>query len=111
MMKTRDSIVQKMFDLKLKEKKICAKGSIFSSSNLELLSQLPTVEETLQILAAALRKSAEPGLNKEEVQRLQVVSSSRESLQGSFRRLHRLPWLEKRLAELEAKQDVPVKKT
>jgi hypothetical protein len=77
---TKDAIVQKMFDLKLKTSKeekidISRKKPIFFSSKLELPNNLPTVEEALQILASALRKGAEAGLNKDEIQRLQVVAT------------------------------------
>ena len=77
MVKTKAAIRQKIMDLDLKvlkkeeqqhavshQKKPC-----FCSSKLELPTELPTVEETLQILAAALRKSAEAGLDKDEVGR------------------------------------------
>jgi hypothetical protein len=117
MVKTRDAIRQKMFDLKLtiwKEKKqviFHQKKPCFFSSKLELPSDLPTIEETLQILAAALWKSAEAGLNKDEVQRLQVVSNLAKTYKEAFADYANYLGIEERLAELEAKQDVPVKKT
>jgi hypothetical protein len=52
MVKTFDSIKQKMFDLKisLKEKTLVpAKKTVFSSSKLNLPADLPNVEETLQV--------------------------------------------------------------
>ena len=39
------------------------KKSCFFSSQVDLPKELPTVEETLQILVAALRKGAEAGLD------------------------------------------------
>jgi hypothetical protein len=71
MVKTRDPVAQKMFDLKLKvikEEKtlISGKKTIFSSSQLNLPADLPNVEETLQILGSALLKIAEAGLSKDE---------------------------------------------
>ncbi len=75
--KTHDAVVQKMFDLRLttlKEKKnFGAKKEIFSSSELVGPAELPNVEETLNITAAALLKSREAGLCKEEVRRLESV--------------------------------------
>lgn len=83
MVKTLDAIRQKVFDLDLKVKVVKEKKPpvfpqkkpCFFSSKLELPADLPTVEETLQILAAALCKGAEAGLGKDEVQRLQVVAT------------------------------------
>jgi hypothetical protein len=53
MVKTLDSIKQKMFDLKLKEKRVDGGTSVFSSS-LKLPEELPSVEESLKKLSAAL---------------------------------------------------------
>ncbi len=53
MVKTFDSIKQKMFDLKLKEK--TGGGTIVSSSSsLELPKDLPSIEDSLKTLSAAL---------------------------------------------------------
>jgi hypothetical protein len=61
MVKTQDAIRQKMLNLDLKVLKeqqqvVSGKKPCFCSSSLELPADLPTVEEALQILAAALRK-------------------------------------------------------
>ena len=40
-----------------------------------LPKQLPSVEETLKLLAGALKTAAKPGLNKIEVQRLQAIAT------------------------------------
>jgi hypothetical protein len=45
------------------------------TSSLKIPKELPTVEETLKILAGALKTAIEPGLDKVEVQRLQVVAT------------------------------------
>ena len=37
--------------------------------------ELPSVEEALKMLAGALKASVKPGLNRLEVQRLQVVAN------------------------------------
>jgi len=47
----------------------------FSTTSLKLPKELPSVEEALKILAAALKAAAGPGLDKVEVQRLQVVAT------------------------------------
>ena len=116
MVKTRDSIRQKMLDLDLKvlkeeERVVSAKKARFSSSKLELPPDLPTVEETLQILAAALRKGAEAGLDKDEVQRLQVVATLAKTYKEAFADYLDYRGLEERLVELEGKYESLVKKS
>jgi hypothetical protein len=44
-------------------------------SSLPLPGELPSVEEAIKMLAGALRASVKPGLNRLEVQRLQVVAN------------------------------------
>jgi len=110
MVKTKDSIRQKMLDLDLKvlkeeERVISAKKARFSSSKLQLPPDLPTVEETLQILAAALRKGAEAGLDKDEVQRLQVVATLAKTYKEAFADYLDYRGLEERLVELEGKYE------
>ena len=63
-----------MIDLKIKvllpkeQQQVVSGGkSCFCSSKIELPADLPTVEESLQILAAALRRGAKVGLDKDEV--------------------------------------------
>ena len=46
-----------------------------TTTSLKLPKELPSVEEALKILAAALEKAAESGLDKVEVQRLQVIAT------------------------------------
>jgi type III secretory pathway component EscV len=46
-----------------------------TKSALPLPDELPSVEETLKDLAAALKAAKEPGLSKVEVQRLQVIAT------------------------------------
>ncbi len=112
MVKTQDAIKQKMFDLKLKEKRVGAsRKAVFSSSKLELPDDLPTVEETLKILAAALRKGAEAGLDKDEVQRLQVVATLAKTYKEIFADYLDYRGLEERLVELEGKYESLIKKS
>jgi hypothetical protein len=47
----------------------------YSTSSLKLPKDLPSVEEALRILAGALQAATEAGLDKVEVQRLQVVAT------------------------------------
>jgi len=112
MVKTRDSIKQKMLDLKLKEKRpVLPRKTGFSSSKLELPPELPTVEEALQILAAALRKGAEAGLSKDEIQRLQVVATLAKTYKELFADYLDYRGHERRLIELEEKYTELAKKT
>ncbi len=107
MVKTHDAVAQKLFDLKLKTVKeektaVSGKKTIFSSSKLNLPADLPNVEETLQILAAALLKSAEAGLSKDEVGRLQVVAMLAKTYKDAFAEYLDYRGIEVRLDKLEA---------
>ncbi len=111
MVKTLDAIKQKMFDLKLKEKRVgVPRKTVFSSSKLDLPADLPTVEEALQILAASLWNPAEAGLDKDEFQRLQVVAALAKTCKELFADYLDYRGLEERLIELEAKYAALVKK-
>ena len=106
MIKTHDAVAQKMFDLKLKVVKeektaVSGKKTIFSSSKLNLPDDLPNVEETLQILGAALLKSAEAGLSKDEVGRLQVVATLAKTYKDAFAEYLDYRGIEDRLNKLE----------
>jgi hypothetical protein len=116
MMKTKDAIRQKMMDLDLKilkeeERAVSQKKTRSSSSKLELPSDLPTVEETLKILAAALRKGAEAGLDKNEIGRLQVVTTLAKTYKELFADYLDYRGLEERLVELEGKYNAFVTKS
>jgi hypothetical protein len=47
----------------------------YVDTSIPLPKELPSVEEATKILAGALRASVKPGLNRLEVQRLQVVAN------------------------------------
>jgi hypothetical protein len=115
MVKTKDAVRQKMMDLGLKvlkeeERVVSQKKARFSYSKLDLPEDLLTVEETLRILAACLRKGTEAGLGKDEVQRLQVVANIAEKYKSVFAEYLDYRGLEERLVELEAKYDALIKK-
>jgi hypothetical protein len=119
MVKTLDSIRQKVFDLDLKVKIVKEKRQPvfpqkkhgFFSSKLELPADLPTVEEALQILAAALRKGAEAGLSKDEVGRLQVVATLAKTYKELFADYVDYRGIEAELVDLSEKYEVLAKKT
>jgi hypothetical protein len=47
----------------------------YVASSVAIPRELPSVEETLKMLAGALKTSVKPGLNRLEVQRLETVSN------------------------------------
>jgi hypothetical protein len=70
---TENGIYQKLLDLGLLSEEDRKKHS--SSTTLELPPELPSVEEELKKLAAALEKLDQPGLEKGEVLRLRSIIS------------------------------------
>jgi len=46
-----------------------------TTTEVKLPEELPSVEEALRMLAGALKRSCQPGLDKVEIQRLQVVAT------------------------------------
>jgi len=53
-----------------------SKPAASSSSEIKLPAELPSVEEALKVLAAALKAATEPRLDNMEIQRLNVVVHS-----------------------------------
>jgi hypothetical protein len=51
------------------------RGKTTTTSKMDLPRELPTVEEALRILAGALKAAEKPGLDRVEVQRLQVIAT------------------------------------
>ena len=70
--RTPDAVKKKCKRLSLEV--VGAKG-YRTTTSLKLPKELPSVEEALKILAAALKTAAGPGLDKVEVQRLQVIAT------------------------------------
>ena len=72
-----------------------------TTTSLKLPKELPSVEESLKILAAALKSVAHSGLDNTKIQRLHVVDTlSNGNLLANFMRYRDI---EKRLVESEAK--------
>jgi hypothetical protein len=116
MIKTREAIRQKIFSLGLKvikeqQQLVSGKKVRFCSSKLELPADLPSVEQALQILGAALIEGAEPGLDKDEIQRLQVVATLAKTYKEIFVDYLDYRGLEERLIEVENKYASLVKKS
>jgi hypothetical protein len=71
---TKEGIRQKMFALGLKEQQQ-PQSACCSSSNLNLPTELPSVEDALKTLSAALKALEQPGLDQAEVLRLRSIIS------------------------------------
>ena len=70
---TENAIYQKLLDLGLLKEEEDSKRHFSSSSKIVLPEELPSVEETLKILAAALEALKVPGLEKNDVFRLRCI--------------------------------------
>jgi hypothetical protein len=122
LVKTKEAIRQKMMNLDLKlhtpespnqeeqqhvvlAEKSCCNSAINSPT------QLPSIEETLHILAGALQKSTEQGLDKIEVHRLQIIANLSKTYKEILSDYLDYRGLEKRLIELEGNYAEIVKKT
>lgn len=108
MVKTRDAVAQKMFDLKLKclkeEKMVCGR-TVFSSTSLTLPEDLPNIEEVLKVISAAVKALDSPGLDKTEVLRLDRIISGMKVYKDIFADYLDYRGIEERLSILEKKYD------
>jgi hypothetical protein len=77
---------------------------------LKIPKELPTVEETLKMLAGALNAAMLPGLDKVEVQRLQMVATLARTYKDLFSDYVDYRGIEAELTELRAKYEDLVKK-
>lgn len=78
-------------------------------SSVPLPKELPSVEETLKKLAAALDTACTPGLDRVEVQRLQVVSTLSKTYQEALVGYLNYRGIESKLNDMEAKYDALLK--
>ncbi|PVX27317.1 MAG: hypothetical protein CW716_02950 [Candidatus Bathyarchaeum sp.] len=74
-----------------------------TTSELKIPKDLPSVEEALKILAAALKRAAQEGLDKVEVQRLNVVATLARTYKELFADYVHYREIEAKLVELEVK--------
>jgi hypothetical protein len=103
MVKTRDAVLNKIYDLGLKrEEEDKAHGRRLSSS-FQLPKELPSVEEALKTLTAALKALEQPGLDQAEVLRLRSIISGVKIYKEIFADYFNYCELEERLVELEKK--------
>jgi len=73
--RTQQAIMKKIERLGLKEVVVNVHAGRTTTSELELPPELPSIEEALKILAAALNAGSRSGLNRTEVQRLHAIAN------------------------------------
>jgi hypothetical protein len=99
--KTREAVRKKAERLGLEV--VGHKAYRTTTSEIRLPAELPSVEETLKILAGALTAASKPGLDKVEVQRLQVIATLARTYEQLLARYIDYRGIEQKLVELEAK--------
>ena len=107
---TQEGVRQKLISLGLLKEQQQQKNQSCCSSKLDLPPELPTIEETLKVLAAALKALETPGLDKTEVLRLRGIISGCKTYKEQFSDYLNYRELEERLVELEGKYRALVKK-
>jgi ribosomal protein S12 methylthiotransferase accessory factor YcaO len=103
MVKTRDAVLNKIYDLGLKREEEDNTHSRRLSSSFQKPAELPSVEESLKTLAAALKALEEPGLDQAEVLRLRSIISGVKVYKEIFADYFNYCELEERLVALERK--------
>ena len=78
-------------------------------STIPLPKELPSVEETLKKLAAALETAYTPGLDRAEVHRLQVVATLSKTYKDILVEYINYREIESKLNDMEAKYDALLK--
>jgi len=73
------------------------------TTTFEIPKILPSLEEVLLLLAGALRKAAEPGLGKTELQRLATISTLYKAYESGLEKYVNYRQIEAKLLELEKK--------
>ena len=109
---TEEAIRQKLIKLGLfKEQQQSEKFICCCSTELELPKDLPSIEETLRILAAALEALKTPGLDKAEVLRLRGIIAGVKVYQERFAEYVRYREMEEELMEARRKYAELLKKS
>ena len=107
MVKTRDAVLSKAYNLDLKiqqkekEEDKRPRTPRLLSSSFQLPAELPSVEEALKTLTAALKALEQPGLDQAEVLRLRSIISGVKIYKEIFADYFNYCELEERLMELE----------
>jgi hypothetical protein len=109
MVKTRDSVVSKVYNVGLsfhqkeEEEDIHPQKSRQLSSSFRIPQELPSVEDALRTLTAALKALEEPGIDYAEIQRLRSLIAGVKIYKQIFADYLNYCELEERLKELEGK--------
>ncbi len=107
-----NAVYQKLLDLGLISKEEEARKNRSSSSTaLKVPAELPSIEETLKKLAAALNALDQPGLDKTEVLRLRGIISGCKDYKELFADYVNYRGLEAELLDLRDKYGTLVKKS
>jgi len=99
--RNKDAVAMKASRLGLEVVVAELQGS--TTTSVQLPAELPTPEEALRILAGALKAATQPGLNKVEVQRLQVLSRIARAYDFLLSNYVQYRQIETKLVELERK--------
>jgi transposase-like protein len=80
------------------------------TGQLNIPNELPSLEEVLKIVAAAIMKACEPGLGKTELQRLDVIATLYKAYAAGLEQYVGYKKIEAKLLELEKKYAVLAEK-
>jgi hypothetical protein len=101
---TEEAIRQKLIKLGLiKEQPQPEKSTCCSSIDIESIKELPSIEENLKILVAAIEALKTPGLDRNEVLRLRGIIAGAKVYQERFSEYARYRQLEEELFEAREK--------
>ncbi len=103
MVKTRDAVLSKIYGLGLKREEEAKAYVRRLSSSFKLPKELPSIEEQLKKLTAALSVLETPGLDQAETLRLRSIISGVKIYKELFADYLNYRELEERLVELEGK--------
>lgn len=81
------------------------------TTTFELPEVLPSLEEVLLLLAGALKKAAEPGLGRTELQRLETIATLYKAYESGLEKYVNYRSIEAKLLELEKKYAELTEKT
>ncbi|MBT0160765.1 hypothetical protein G4O51_12365 [Candidatus Bathyarchaeota archaeon A05DMB-2] len=98
--KSRESVAMKASRLGLDV--VVTKPKVTTTS-IKLPDKLPSVEDALRILAAALQASSQPGLSKDDVMRLQAVATLARTYKQLLADYVNYRQIEAKLLEMEEK--------
>jgi ribosomal protein L10 len=108
--RSKGAIYAKLDELGLKVE-VTSRRIVSTTSCVKLPSELPSVEEALKMLAGALKMACKPGLDKIEVQRLQVIATLARTYKDILADFLDYHGIEAQFLELRQKYEELAKKT